>query len=99
MVETARSCSTPEGAEHAGRQRERRDPCIAGPAHQPGGHRRGVGGGFSIPGHSSFARFAKLPPVEPKKVPEIVKFEAMQQIRCLWSRSVGLPDIRDARLP
>jgi type IV pilus assembly protein PilM len=34
----------------------------------------------SIPGHSSFARFAKLPPVEPKKVPEIVKFEAMQQI-------------------
>ncbi|MFO0831360.1 MAG: type IV pilus assembly protein PilM [Phycisphaerales bacterium] len=35
---------------------------------------------LSIPGHSSFARFAKLPPVEPKKVPEIVKFEAMQQI-------------------
>lgn len=34
----------------------------------------------SIPGHSSFARFAKLPPVEPKKIPDIVKFEAMQQI-------------------
>jgi len=34
----------------------------------------------SVPGHSSFARFAKLPPVEPKKVPEIVKFEALQQI-------------------
>ncbi|MBS0190305.1 MAG: type IV pilus assembly protein PilM [Phycisphaerales bacterium] len=34
----------------------------------------------SVPGHSSFARFAKLPPVEPKKVPDIVKFEAMQQI-------------------
>ncbi len=34
----------------------------------------------SIPGHSSFARFAKLPPVEPKKVPGIVKFEAAQQI-------------------
>jgi len=34
----------------------------------------------SIPGHSSFARFAKLPPVEVKKVPDIVKFEAMQQI-------------------
>ncbi len=34
----------------------------------------------SIPGHQSFARFAKLPPVEPKKVPEIVKFEAVQQI-------------------
>ncbi len=34
----------------------------------------------SIPGHSSFARFAKLPPVEPNKVPDIVKFEAVQQI-------------------
>ncbi|MDX9911518.1 MAG: type IV pilus assembly protein PilM [Phycisphaerales bacterium] len=34
----------------------------------------------SIPGHSSFSRFAKLPPVEPKKVPDIVKFEAVQQI-------------------
>ncbi len=35
---------------------------------------------ISVPGHSSFARFAKLPPVEPKKVPDIVKFEAIQQI-------------------
>ncbi len=35
---------------------------------------------ISVPGHSAFARFAKLPPVEPKKVPDIVKFEAMQQI-------------------
>jgi type IV pilus assembly protein PilM len=35
---------------------------------------------ISIPGHSAFARFAKLPPVEPKKVPDIVKFEAVQQI-------------------
>jgi len=34
----------------------------------------------SIPGHASFARFATLPPVEPKKVPDIVKFEAVQQI-------------------
>ncbi len=34
----------------------------------------------SLPGHQSFARFAKLPPVEPKKVPDIVKFEAVQQI-------------------
>lgn len=34
----------------------------------------------SIPGHSSFARFAKLPPVEPKKVADIIKFEAQQQI-------------------
>ncbi|MDH3584915.1 MAG: pilus assembly protein PilM, partial [Phycisphaerae bacterium] len=34
----------------------------------------------SVPGHRAFARFAKLPPVEPKKVPDIVKFEAVQQI-------------------
>jgi type IV pilus assembly protein PilM len=33
-----------------------------------------------VPGHSAFARFAKLPPVEPKKIPDIVKFEAVQQI-------------------
>jgi type IV pilus assembly protein PilM len=35
---------------------------------------------ISVPGHSGFARFAKLPPVEPKKIPDIVKFEAVQQI-------------------
>ena len=33
-----------------------------------------------MPGHSAFARVAKLPPVEPKKIPDIVKFEAVQQI-------------------
>jgi len=33
-----------------------------------------------IPGHASFARFAKLPPVERKQVPKIVKFEAQQQV-------------------
>ncbi len=35
---------------------------------------------ISIPGHSAFARFAKLPPVEKKQLPEIIKFEAVQQI-------------------
>ena len=35
---------------------------------------------ISVPGHAAFARFAKLPPVEPKKVPDIVKFETVQQI-------------------
>ncbi|MDD5135452.1 MAG: pilus assembly protein PilM, partial [Phycisphaerae bacterium] len=35
---------------------------------------------ISVPGQTSFARFIKLPPVEPKRVPEIVKFEAIQQI-------------------
>jgi type IV pilus assembly protein PilM len=33
-----------------------------------------------VSGQSSFARFIKLPPVEEKKIPEIVKFEAIQQI-------------------
>jgi len=35
---------------------------------------------ISVAGQTSFARFIKLPPVEPKKVPEIIKFEAVQQI-------------------
>lgn len=34
----------------------------------------------SVPGHAAFARFAKLPPVDRKKIPDIVKFEAVQQI-------------------
>ena len=34
----------------------------------------------SVPGQAAFARFTKLPPVEPKKVPDIVRFEAIQQI-------------------
>ncbi len=34
----------------------------------------------SVPGQSSFSRFIKLPPVETKKIPDIVRFEAEQQI-------------------
>jgi len=34
----------------------------------------------SVPSQNSFARFVKLPPVEQKRIPEIVKFEAGQQI-------------------
>lgn len=34
----------------------------------------------SVPGHLAFARFAKLPPVEPKQIKSIVEFEAKQQI-------------------
>lgn len=34
----------------------------------------------AVPSQSSFARFVKLPPVEKKRIPEIVKFEAAQQI-------------------
>lgn len=33
-----------------------------------------------VSGQQSFARFIKLPPVEDKRIPEIVKFEAIQQI-------------------
>ncbi len=35
---------------------------------------------ISVPGQSGLARFVKLPPVEEKKIPDIVKFEAKQQI-------------------
>jgi type IV pilus assembly protein PilM len=35
---------------------------------------------IGVSGQNRFARFIKLPPVEPKKIPEIVRFEAIQQI-------------------
>jgi type IV pilus assembly protein PilM len=35
---------------------------------------------ISVPSQNSFARFVNLPPVEQKRIPEIVKFEAAQQI-------------------
>jgi type IV pilus assembly protein PilM len=35
---------------------------------------------ISVPGQTGLARFVKLPPVESKKIPDIVKFEARQQI-------------------
>ena len=35
---------------------------------------------IAAPGQSGFTRFVKLPPVEEKRVPEIVRFEAEQQI-------------------
>jgi type IV pilus assembly protein PilM len=34
----------------------------------------------AVPGQSGLARFIKLPPVESKKIPDIVKYEARQQI-------------------
>ncbi len=34
----------------------------------------------SVPGQASFTRFIKLPPVESRKIPEIVRYEARQQI-------------------
>src|SRR5713226_804725 len=35
---------------------------------------------ISVPSQSGLARFVKLPPVEEKKIPDIVRFEAKQQI-------------------
>ncbi|MBI5865890.1 MAG: type IV pilus assembly protein PilM [Planctomycetes bacterium] len=35
---------------------------------------------IGVPGQQTFARFCKLPPVEPKKLPDLVRFEAAQQI-------------------
>jgi type IV pilus assembly protein PilM len=35
---------------------------------------------IGVSGQASFARFIKLPPVDPSKISEIVKFEAVQQI-------------------
>jgi len=34
----------------------------------------------SVPGQTGFTRFVKLPPVEAKRIPDIVRFEAEQQI-------------------
>ncbi|NLX14267.1 MAG: type IV pilus assembly protein PilM [Phycisphaerales bacterium] len=34
----------------------------------------------AVPGQNTLARFTKLPPVDRKKIPEIVKYEAQQQI-------------------
>ncbi|MHC4457904.1 MAG: type IV pilus assembly protein PilM, partial [Planctomycetota bacterium] len=35
---------------------------------------------ISVPSQNSFARFVNLPPVESKRIPEIIRFEAAQQI-------------------
>lgn len=57
---------------------------------------------IGVPGQQTFSRFCKLPPVEEKKIPDIVKFEASQQIPfdmadVVWDyevfRSKDAPDI------
>jgi len=35
---------------------------------------------IGVPGQQTFARFCRMPPVDPKKVPDLVRFEASQQI-------------------
>ncbi|UCF32643.1 MAG: type IV pilus assembly protein PilM [Phycisphaerales bacterium] len=56
----------------------------------------------SVPGQHTLARFTKLPPVAPKKVPDIVRYEADQQIpfdmdEVIWDyqtfKKEDLPDI------
>jgi type IV pilus assembly protein PilM len=41
---------------------------------------KGAAVAVGVSGQTSFARFIKLPPVEAKQIPQIVKFEAIQQI-------------------
>jgi len=57
---------------------------------------------IGVPGHHTLARFTKLPPVDPKKIPDIVKYEAEQQIpfdldEVIWDYQVfggeGSPDL------
>jgi type IV pilus assembly protein PilM len=57
---------------------------------------------IGVPGHHTLARFTKLPPVDAKKIPDIVKYEAEQQIpfdldEVIWDYQVfggeGSPDL------
>src|SRR5271154_6657856 len=56
---------------------------------------------ISIPGQSGLARFVKLPPVEEKKIGDIVRFEAKQQIpfpldEVVWDyQKVGSGEVTD----
>ncbi|MDO8628954.1 MAG: type IV pilus assembly protein PilM, partial [Phycisphaerales bacterium] len=56
----------------------------------------------SVPGQHTLARFTKLPPVAPKRIPDIVRYEADQQIpfdmdEVIWDyqtfQQEGTPDI------
>ncbi len=59
---------------------------------------------IGVPGHQTFARFCKLPPVEEKKIPDIVRFEAGQQIPfnmddVVWDYQVfQAPDMPDVEV-
>src|SRR5881275_2195420 len=56
---------------------------------------------IAVPGQSGLARFVKLPPVEEKKIGDIVKFEAKQQIpfpldEVVWDyQKVGSGEVTD----
>lgn len=59
---------------------------------------------IGVPGQQTFARFCKLPPVDQKKIPDIVKFEASQQIpfdmdEVIWDYQVfSSPDSPDVEV-
>src|SRR5499427_3391646 len=56
---------------------------------------------ISVPGQSGLARFVKLPPVEEKKITDIVRFEAKQQIpfpldEVVWDfQKIGAGEVTD----
>src|SRR6201982_282661 len=56
---------------------------------------------ISVPGQSGLARFVKLPPVEEKKIIDIVRFEAKQQIpfpldEVVWDyQKIGSGEVTD----
>src|SRR5438132_9389919 len=56
---------------------------------------------ISVPGQSGLARFVKLPPVEEKKIADIVRFEAKQQIpfpleEVVWDfQKIGAGEVTD----
>lgn len=56
---------------------------------------------ISVPGQSGLARFVKLPPVEEKKIADIVRFEAKQQIpfpleEVVWDfQKIGSGEVTD----
>lgn len=56
----------------------------------------------NVPGQHTLARFTKLPPVQPKRIPDIVRYEAEQQIpfdmdEVIWDyhtfQQEGAPDV------
>lgn len=56
----------------------------------------------NVPGQHTLARFTKLPPVQPKRIPDIVRYEAEQQIpfdmdEVIWDyhtfQAEGAPDV------
>src|SRR5947199_8981501 len=56
---------------------------------------------ISVPGQTGLARFVKLPPAEERKIADIVKFEAKQQIpfpldEVVWDfQKIGTPMVSD----